>query len=199
MTSHDERLRGLGTSVRACADRIVAVWDRASDSERDAGARWYDEAARVVDDLAAQTGRSREHVAAVVSHLSPRTTWARTVAGATALLMGGVPVACIGANVKRASCALESDDPLGTLAGPKVRRFALNILGDRGAVTVDVWAVRVAFGGRFARTDHERLVSRVGVYEALEHAYRTSARRARCDPATIQATSWIVARNGRSG
>lgn len=195
--THDERLRNLGTSVRACADRIVATWDRATDADREAGARWYDEAEKLVGDLVTTTGYDRERVAAVISHMSPRTTWARNVAGATALLMGGEPTACIGANVDRARRALDSDDPIGTLGGPKTRRFALNILGDRESVTVDVWAVRVAFGKRF--DDPEAALGRAGVYEAVEYAYQVAARRVGVDPVTMQATTWIVARNGRAG
>jgi hypothetical protein len=197
VVTHDERLRNLGTSVRACADRIVSTWERASDADRESGARWYDEAEKIVGDLVAETGRSREHIATVISHLSPRTTWARNVSGATTLLMGGEPAGCIGANVERARRALESADPLGTLGGPKTRRFALNILGDRDAVTVDVWAIRVAFGDRFE--DPETVLRKVGVYEAVEHAYRVAAARVGVDPVTMQATTWIVARNGRAG
>jgi hypothetical protein len=62
-------------------------------------------------------------------------------------------------------------------------------------VTVDVWAVRVALG---TRPDAEQCLTRVGVYDALEHCYRLAAQRAGVDPTTMQATTWIVARNGRA-
>ncbi|MFD6636751.1 hypothetical protein ACFWDN_13140 [Micromonospora chalcea] len=194
--SHDERLRMLGTNVRATVDRIVSVWDRATDADKERGALWYADAGVITEALSAQTGYPREAVAAVIAHLSPRTTWTRNVAGATALVYGQEAAGCMGANVSRAMRALASPDPLGTLNGPKVRRFALNILGDREAVTVDVWAIRVAFGERF--DDPEKILARVGVYEAVEHAYQVAARRVGCDPVTMQATTWIVARGGRA-
>ena len=47
--------------------------------------------------------------------------------------------------------------------------------------------------------DPEKALSRVGVYDAIEHSYRLAAARLGVDPVTVQATTWIVARNGRKG
>jgi len=180
----------LETVVR----RIVKTFDRATPADVESGARWYDEAGDIVTQMAPSFGGSREVAAAVIAHLSPRTTWARNIAGAEALALGDdseTPAGCIGANVDRARKAIADADPIGTLNGPKTRRFALNILGDRDAVTVDVWAARVA-----GITDQE--LTRAGVYDAVEHAYRLAAGRRGVDPATMQATTWVVARNGRA-
>jgi hypothetical protein len=193
--SHDERLRTVGTNTRGCVDRIVATYGRASEHDRESGARWYAEGELFIDSLAAQADHTREAVAAVVAHLSPRTTWQRNMLGAQSLILTGEAPGCLGANVERARRALASDQPLGTLNGPKVRRFAANLLGCRESVTVDVWAARVAFS---LRDDAELILSRVGIYEAVEHTYRVAARRLGVDPVTTQATTWIVARNGRA-
>lgn len=187
----DASLRRVGSSTRTAVRNILAHWDRATASDIEAGAQWYGEAGAIVDSLATRAG-SREHAAAVLSHLSPRTTWARNVAGATALILSGEAPTCLTANIARARKALDSTDPLGTLNGPKTKRFARNILGDTEAVTIDVWAARVA------GIDHERDLDRVGVYDALEHAYRLAARRRGVSPTTMQATTWIVARNDRA-
>ena len=195
--THNARLQSLGTSTRATVDRIVRTYDRATAADRAAGAAWYADGESIIDDLSARTGFSREHVAAVVSHLSPRTTWSRNVYGATMLVTTGTAPTCIGSNVDRARRALNSDAPLDTFGGPKTRRFARNLLGDRTVVTVDVWAARVAFGDRIA--DPESALSRVGVYDAVEYCYQVAARRLGVDPVTVQATTWIVARNGRKG
>lgn len=196
--SHTDTLRkATGTTVRACADRIVATYGRATAEDRESGAAWYADGERIISDLSEQTGHTREHVAAVVSHLSPRTTWSRNVYGATMLVTTGTAPTCIGANVERARKALASDSPLDTFGGPKTRRFARNLLGDRTVVTVDVWAARVAFGDSVPNP--EAALSRVGVYDAVEHAYRLAAARLGVDPVTVQATTWIVARNGRKG
>lgn len=194
--SHDAALRhGAGTTVSATVRRILAVWERATPSDVESGATWYGDAGDHVSTLATLGRTTREHAAAVLSHLSPRTPWSRNVAGAYALITTGDAPGCLRANVDRARRALASDDPMATFGGPKTRRFARNLYGDRTAVTVDVWATRVALG---AREDADACLSRVGVYDALEHAYRLAAARVGVDPTTMQATTWIVARNGRA-
>jgi hypothetical protein len=196
--SHTSILRNAtGTTVRACADRIVATYRRATPDQIADGAAWYADGESIITALSAESGYSVEHVAAVVSHLSPRTTWSRNVYGATMLVTTGTAPTCIGANVDRARRALESDTPLDTFGGPKTRRFARNLLGDRSVVTVDVWAARVAFGD--VVDNPESALSRVGVYDAVEHAYILAAARLGVDPVSVQATTWIVARNGRKG
>lgn len=193
--SHDATLRRSGTSLEATVKRILRTFDRATPSDIEAGASWYAEAGSIADALA-HKATSREHAATVLAHLSPRTTWSRNVAGAVSLLTDGTTAGCMAANVTRARKSLGTADPLSTLNGPKTRRFALNILGDRDAVTVDVWAARVALGK--STDDPERVLGRKGVYDAIEHAYRLAAARRGVDPTTMQATAWVVARNGRS-
>jgi hypothetical protein len=60
---------------------------------------------------------------------------------------------------------------------------------------VDVWAARVAFGGRL---DAAVILYRRGMYDAVERAYRLAAAQAGVPPATMQATTWVVARRGRA-
>jgi hypothetical protein len=193
--SHNDRLGTIGESTRSVADRIVKVWQEATPADVEAGARWYPMASAFIDILAARTGLSREHVAAVVAHLSPRTSWKRNLEGATALLTTGEAPGCIGANIDRARNALASSAPLKTFNGPKTRAFVHNLLGDEECVTVDVWAVRIALGDR---GDAEQLLARVGIYAALEYAYQLAARRVGVSPTTVQATTWVVARGGRA-
>lgn len=191
----DATLRRVGTSSRATVDRIVGTYARATATDTELGAAWYADAGQVATDLARAGGISVEHAATVLAHLSPRTPWSRNVSGAWALVLTGDAPGCLSANVSRARASLDSDDPLSTLRGPKTAAFARNILGDREAVTVDVWAVRVALG---PRDDAENALRAAGVYQAVSHAYRLAARRLGVDPVTVQATTWIVARNGRA-
>jgi hypothetical protein len=193
--SHNARLQLIGESTRRVADRIVDTWKRATPADVESGARWYLNGEALIDSMAVEYDQSRETVAAVIACLSPRTQWARNIEGARQLLATGQAPGCLGANVERARTAMRSGDPLATLTGPKTSRFALNLLGDREAVTVDVWAMRVALGDR---DDADNLLARVGMYAAIEHAYRVAAQRIGVDPVTAQATTWIVARNGRA-
>jgi hypothetical protein len=151
----------------------------------------------VAADLARAAYTTPEHAAAVIAQLSPRTPWARNVAGAYGLLLSGTAPHCMANNVARAKVAAAAADPLATLKGPKVSAFAANILGDTDRVTVDVWALRVALGGD-SEIDPESAISKAGVYDAIAHCYRLAARRVGVDPAVMQAVTWIVARNGRA-
>ena len=179
--------------------RIFETWRRATPADIEAGATWYADGEAIIDGLASRSDYTREQIAAAVAHLSPRTRWQRNIAAATALVLTG-DTAGTGAmtpNVERARIALASSKP-GSTFGPsakKTRRFMANLLGDREAVTVDVWAVVVALG---VRPDWELVIKRAGIYEALERAYQAAAHDAGVNPATMQATTWIVARNGRA-
>jgi hypothetical protein len=170
----------------------VTIFGQATASDLETGARWYGEGEGIVDDLARQGGITREASAAVIAHLSPRTSWGRNVAGAYGLVLNDHAPRCIGSNVKRARRALRWAQPLATLNGPKTRAFASNLLGDRDAVTIDVWAARAALGP--ACEDPEKVLARAGVYDALQHAYRLAGLRAGVDPVTMQATVWVVTR-----
>lgn len=182
-------------TVDELVSNILEVWGRATDANREDGAQWYLLAGTIVADLAAAHGVTLEQSAAVVAHLSPRTPWARNVAGAAAVLAGVTMAGLMPANRARAEAAMADAAPLSTLKGPKTRSFAANMLGDPDAVTVDVWALRVALG---VRPDLELLISRKGVYDAIADCYRIAAARVGVTPATMQATTWIVARGGRA-
>jgi hypothetical protein len=197
--SHDTTSRKVfGVTHETIVRRILATFDRATVSDLESGARWYDEAGALASSMAGNHGRTHgltlERTASVIAALSPRTSWGRNVAGAHALIVQGPAAArrvgCIGSNVERAQRAYrEGFAGLGN--GPKTNAFARNIAGDRESVTVDVWACRVA-------DLDETLLGRVGAYDAVAHAYRLAARRRGVDPATMQATTWVVARNGRA-
>lgn len=193
--SHDTTCRNVfGLSLETITRRILRTFDAATASDVESGATWYGEAHSLAVTLSAHVDGDILKASAIISSLSPRTSWARNVAGATAFLTSGPTAArrlgCLTTNVQRASNVKRHGlDGIGN--GPKTRAFALNISGDREAVTVDVWAARVA-------NLDETLLSRVGAYGAIAHAYRLAARRRGVDPATMQATTWIVARNGRA-
>lgn len=189
----------LGTTHEEMVERILATFRRASPADIEAGTRWYDDGETIVNELAARANITREHVAAVMAHLSPRTRWARTITGTYSLILtGAVSEGHITKNVERATAAMKSDDPLGTLHGPKTKRFAANLLGDREAVTVDVWALRVALGPTTDVDVQKINLGRSGRYADVESAYRAAAREIGVDPATAQAVTWVVARNGRA-
>lgn len=195
----DETLRDVfGTNTRAMVKRILDTYAQADSAIRDSGIAWYAIAESHCDTLSTNHGISREAAAAVIAHLSPRTSWARNVAGAYALCANATAQGCMQANVTRALEALGSSDPLATLKGPKTSAFAANILGDYSRVTVDVWAMRIALPAGTEKATMEKGIGRKGVYSAIARAYTIAAHRAGIEPAVMQAITWIVVRNGRA-
>lgn len=176
----------------AMTGRIRATWNASTEAQREQGAKWYGEAQLIAALLAAQTGHTLDAAAAVLAHMSPRTPWAKTVQGATSMMIAREAPGHLGMNVRRALGALDAEAPLTTLHGPKTAAFAANILGDTDAVTVDVWALRVALGPDAPDSVTPKQ------YRLVADAYRAAAREVGVTPATIQATTWIVARNGRA-
>lgn len=210
-TNFDAILRErAGVTLETAVRRVLARFDAATPSDLEAGAQWYGGAESIVATMSRVTGRSAETCAAVVAHASPRTTWQRNLAVAWAILTTapgesafdrGRSAGGMGGNVSRAVAALDAIAPLATLNGPKTAAFARNITGDRDAVTVDVWAVRAALSPNYLRgtgDNAESILSRGGVYGAVAQAYRIAARRRGVDPTTMQATVWVVVRNGRA-
>lgn len=205
--THDKALAKAGTTFDDTVSRILETWNRATDSDIESGSRWYLLNGQAIVDMAYGFDVSVDTAAAVVAHLSPRLQWARNIVLAANVLGNGSTKGIMKQSLKNAQRALDSDAPLTTLRGNKVRNFAANLLGDAEAVTVDVWAARVAFGlgkgfkstvGESETVKPETLLARKGVYDAIADAYREAAHRVGVEPSTMQATTWIVARNGRA-
>jgi len=188
----------IGISTDQVIANILATWMDATDANREDGAQWYLLNQQALEEMANGNGVSLEAAAAVTAHLSPRVHWARALVAAHNMLNGLPVTGVMGRSISGAQSALDAyrngEDPLWTLKGPKIRNFALNLAGDTEAVTIDVWAARVAFGGPY----EDKLLQRAGVYQAIAQAYRAAAAKVGVSPSTMQATTWIVARNGRA-
>lgn len=184
----DQILRArVGLTLRTVTDRIMRTYAKASEDDILAGKCWYDEARHVARELADEASLSITATAAVIAHLSPRCPWERNIDMARELVRTG-DTKGLRSNIDKARAAMVADDPWSTFGkGPKTRAFAANIMGDDYAVTVDVWAARIA-----GVTEDE--LKRVGVYEAVAHAYRLAAKRVGISPAQMQATTWCVIR-----
>jgi hypothetical protein len=193
---------GLQVRTGLTTDEVVAnilvAWTLATDANREDGAQWYLLNQQALEEMANGTGVSLETAAAVTAHLSPRIHWARNLVAAHNMLHGLPVTGVLGRSISGAQSALDAyrngEEPLWTLKGQKIKNFALNLIGDTEAVTIDVWAARVAFGGPY----EDKILQRAGVYNAIAEAYRIAAVKVGVSPSTMQATCWIVARNGKA-
>jgi hypothetical protein len=180
---------------RTMIKNILATYALATPTIIEDGTLWYATGNAIISDIAANTGYSVERVATVMAHLSPRTMWSRNVLACERVCQDfDKPSGIMGRNWDMAYNALRSDNPLATLNGDKVKRFAANLLGDTESVTVDIWAVRCAAGAKWETVN----LKHKGVYSAIERAYQKAATKLGIEPAHLQAITWIVVRNGRS-
>lgn len=198
-TDPRERMAEMGGSYDGLVSNILGWYYRASDAEVAEGRKWYTVAGELADELARDGGFTREHGAAIISHLSPQTDWDRNVSGAREFVAtnGETAFGIMGSSIAKARVAVESDDPLATFGegAPKTGRFVRNILGDTQGVTVDVWAARAAFGDMFPGVKADTVLDRANVYAAVERAYQDAAEQVGETPADLQAVVWVVIRN----
>lgn len=189
MASPQQTFAKLDRTTRGTVDRIMAVYYSATEAEVLEGKAWYAEARALAGDVALAGNVTVEQAAVAIAQLSPRLRWDDNVRAIWSLIDTGDAKGVMGRSVDKARQALVEADPWVTFGkAPKTRAFASNILGNEHAVTVDVWAARIA-----GFTEKE--LSRVGVYEAIAHAYRLAAKRVGITPAQMQAITWVVARN----
>lgn len=174
---------------------IIDAYNLATPTILEDGFVWYGEGLLLITDIARNYGYSVEAVTAAMAHLSPRCMWSRNVLACERLcaLQDKLP-GIMTRSWDMAANALDADNPLETLNGDKVKRFAANFLGDTNSVTIDAWAVKVAAGDRWAEIN----LKHKGVYAKIEKAYQKAASILGIEPAHLQAITWIVIRNGRS-
>lgn len=186
--THTEALARIGLTMNQVRRNIHEVYNVRTSQDMHDGMHWYDEANELALGIATNTGKSVDHAAVMIAHLSPRTKWAENVRYAIEVASTGDTKGTFRSCVDRARRALESDDPWSTFGkAPKTRSFAANIRGDLTAVTIDTWAMKVA-------GVTEQQLGRVGVYQAVAHAFRLEARKAGIEPAQLQAITWVTIR-----
>lgn len=166
-------------NVRRYARRYAALYAQASPATVTAGLQWYPLAALVAEEVAQNLGVPDEHGAAIVSAFSPRMHWGRNVRLAIAYSLG-LPVATMRSH--KASADRCRDSGLAGLNGPKVRAFALAIMGDRSSVTIDSIMTRAAGLDRDAPTTRQR--------RELVRAIERVARKVGQSPRDCQAVVW---------
>lgn len=172
---------------------ILAVYDRATETELRDGATWYPSMARIMREHAATSNYTSEQCAAVYAANSINTPWARNIAlAAKAIADNGMTGGTLGMVVRKVNAILNGADIDATLTSDKnnmkIVNFRRNLNGDLQAVTVDRWANRVATNGA------DSSVPKGAKYIELANAYIEAARLRNVDPATMQAVTWCVVR-----
>lgn len=171
---------------------ILSLYAQATDAEREHGRAWYATAERYVRTIAEHTDTDTARVAAALAALSPRNPWAWNVQDAAAYATAArvnadMPSATTFGNNRVNAWKFLRGEHDWASAARKVRSFVRNCTGDTDAVTLDVWALRVAYMGEHSGQVRER------EYTLLSDAYRNVAMRVNETPRDVQAITWVVA------
>jgi len=175
-------------------DRIELCARRALDDRRASRWRgWYARQRSWIVDMASRLPFTLHQVAGAIAALSPRVRWdyqRQHTEAAFRAYEAGTSLRYLGThrNLRKAEDILGGLEPEDVLSGAKVRAFYANLTGDEGEVTIDAWAIRVAFGEDVVLTDKR-------VRDAAE-AYRVVAGRLGLTPAECQALTWCARREG---
>lgn len=179
---------------------IRAVRSMADDDAVRDGRAWYPGMAAIMAAHADETGLTPRQCAAIYAACSINTPWARNLslaAGALADYAAGREAFATGGTlrmvIEKVYGILTGADIDTTLAADpnnhKLRSFTRNLSGDYDAVTVDRWAMRVAYGltdGGYVPSGAE--------YDAIADAYRIVAAEFGETPADLQAITWCAIR-----
>lgn len=184
------------TLVAELAKHILSVYDRSTVEDRVEGRQWYAIARDHAIGIARRNAINVDQATALIALTSPRQQWSTNLALAEAIANGSSDPFFTYQRPKARAILAEPDSPHIHLNGPKVTAFYRNILGDETAVTVDIWAVRVAVhDGYLGDLDYGRAIKTVTKYDIIADAYRKAAYERNVTPMTMQATCWIMARD----
>jgi hypothetical protein len=187
--------------------RILATYAEASAEDILSGIEWYGRAESAAAEIAEGTELSTRTVAGIIAALSPRNNWRTNLAWAAAVVEAYAEGATNPPNVHTRAMRAQAwriasgEDPLDVLNGPKVRAFFANITGDHEAVTVDVWAARIAEGTwtphptkRTLRDWAAEPAPQGSRYTTIARAYREAAHIIGRTPREVQAAVWVHVR-----
>lgn len=166
---------------------LVNLYRTGTAEQRDRGARWYDTAHAACDRIARDTGMDTARVVAVFAITSPdaqlvtNLKWTRTWAENPGTKVGRYP----GRMVRACWTAMAAANPAEAVTGPKVRAFYDAIMGDRDALVLDRWALRLATGSD---------ATTVGNRREAERLYREAAAELKVPVRDLQAIIWTIGR-----
>lgn len=179
--------------------RLAYIFDTADPADVESGLRWYEDAGKLAQKLAARYGFTVDVAATVISCLSPGCSWTQNVKDAETVLAAvasgstdpeDVTCSTYGANVAKAYRIAIDGDLSAIGQGLKTNSFAVNILGvqnDR-AVTIDRHMLGAAVGSR--TTLHQKISLTEKRYFDISDAVKRLARNRNVEPRQVQAVVW---------
>ena len=175
---------------------MLEVYRLATVVELDYGHNWY----RIANALARRLDPiAPVQAAGVIAALSPMMDWDRNMMLAIRAYEDGEASGALFGNVRKANAIMAGADPLEILGGKKVRNFFAAIANPESeeAVCIDRHAFDIAMG-RVTNDKTRGALSRKGVYEEFQDAYRRAAKVLTKEtgvhhtPSEVQAVTWVA-------
>lgn len=179
---------------------IIRMYNLASDDDLAAGRDWYDRARSFCQTLADNYDRSLADIAAIMSVLSPATSFEQNVIDTINVMAyadNEQPVSTYGDQYLKALAirdhGVAPDDVLGEC---KTAAFFINIVNSRtaGRVTVDRHSARVAVDWNMSSDDAYYYTNTPKKYSVMESIYQAAADKIGLLPHVLQAITWITYR-----
>lgn len=180
--------------------RIVDIFERATDEQREAGLNWYHNAHLTCMHLVDQFPERQldvVRVAGIAAALSPQASWEQNIGYVETLLRTGTAPTLTHA-IDSALAIRDGACPVEVLHHPsknnlKVRSFFDNIANPytSDAVTIDRHAWNLIFNDPKA-IRRSRLYIKPTEYHWAADRYRSVAERLGCQPHQLQAATWLV-------
>lgn len=181
------------------APNIRAVYDSATEVQRQRGIAWYREVYDQMFDLSREYLVTVEQAAAVFARVSPRNSYGTNLTLARQILhlhSNGVTLrrGYLSAGLDGAARVLAGEDPRTVLTSDKVRAFFECIVsaGDTDHVCVDRHAYSLAWNQRSFTNDVR--ITKSG-YRRIADAFREVAAEVGLPAAQVQATAWLTWRD----
>ena len=190
-------------------NRILKVYNLATDKEIRQGLLWYEVANYLASGIAEELGVSPKAATGVIAALSPNNQWARNLVDARNLIEGfqrglnpdEIKVSTYNAMKSKAWSILEDDlschsSILTRLNGRKIQSFYECISGFNGSCCIDGHARNIAYGERVSLTDKQTNIG-VKEYSNLQESYYRAAQKVVIDGTTLkahqmQAITWVA-------
>lgn len=176
--------------TRQMIGNILAAYDAATAAEHARGRLWYVRMQRVAGGHADRLGLDMYSVAGVYAAWSINNGWRNNLRQAGRQIRGRQAYGLGQSLTKAADCMRGQALRVNDKDARKVLAFCANMAGDMTRVTVDRWALRVAYGltaGGYVPKGSE--------YDCIESAYVQAAAARGVQPAEMQAVTWIALRH----
>lgn len=169
--------------------RATAEYRRATQAQREAGARWYIEAHEIARDQSDEHGVTIEVASGVIAATSPRLGWGPNVMIAERMLAsrGTLDHGGLGRSLQQARHIYAGADPRVVLGGPKTRAFYVAILtaGETGRAVIDRHAWDMLTGERGATSPTAKQ------YATAAEMMARAAKIVGVGVHELQATTWV--------